>query len=113
MSSYVVWIEHEKHFPKTSRYSVGARINDLFFDVIDSTSTAVFLPRQNKLPYVRRAVVKLDTLKIFTQIAWQLGALDNKKYATLSEHLVEIGKMLGGWSGQLSKQNSPAKTEEK
>jgi hypothetical protein len=40
--------------------------------------------------------------------------LDNKKYLAISLKLEEIGKMLGGWNGQLTKQNSPAKkTEEK
>jgi len=33
---------------------------------------------------------------------------DDKKYIALSEKLVEIGKMLGGWNGQLTEQNSPA-----
>jgi len=31
----------------------------------------------------------------------------NKKYTALSAPLEEIGKMLGGWNGQLTKQNSP------
>ena len=32
-----------------------------------------------------------------------------KKYISLSVQLDEIGKMLGGWNGQLTKQNSPKK----
>jgi hypothetical protein len=46
-------------------------------------------------------------------ILWETKSLDNKKYIALSEKIGEIGKMLGGWNGQLTKQNSPAKTGEK
>ncbi|MDQ3014932.1 MAG: four helix bundle protein [bacterium] len=107
MSAYEIWQEYAKSFPKTSRYSLGIRIDNLFFEVIESTSTAGFSVRSEKLPYVKRAITKLDTLKFFLQFAWQLHALDNKKYITLSESLSEVGRMLGGWHGQLMKQNSP------
>jgi len=37
---------------------------------------------------------------------WEIKALDNKKFILLSEKLNEIGKMLGGWSKQVTKENS-------
>jgi hypothetical protein len=62
---------------------------------------------------VRLAIRKIDTLKIFLMIIWETKSLDDKKYIALSAPIDEIGKMLGGWSGQLTKQNSPVKTGEK
>jgi len=59
-----------------------------------------------KLPYVRLAIRKIDTLKIFLMILWETKSFDNKKYITLSSKLDEVGRMLGGWHGQLLKQNS-------
>ena len=44
-------------------------------------------------------------------VLWETKSLDDKKYIALSVKLDEIGKMLGGWSGQLQKQNSPTKGE--
>ena len=46
-------------------------------------------------------------------ILWESKSLDNKKYIAISLKLDEIGRNLGGWSGQLAKQNSPVKTGEK
>lgn len=70
--------------------------------------------RQEKLPYVRVAIRKLDTLKILMMVLWETKSLENKQYIALSEKMDEIGRMLGGWNGQLSKQNSPgAKPGEK
>ena len=57
------------------------------------------------MPYVQKAIAKLDLIKFFLQITWEIKALDNKKYIILSEKLNEIGKMLGGWYRQLSKEN--------
>ena len=46
-------------------------------------------------------------------VLWETKSIDNKKYINLSLKIDEIGKMLGGWSGQLTKQNSPKKQGEK
>jgi len=40
-------------------------------------------------------------------VLWETKTLDNKKYILLSQKLDEIGKMLGGWYGNVVKQNSP------
>lgn len=68
-------------------------------------SAATFLPRQEKLPYLRIAIRKFDTIKLLLLILWESKSLDTKKYAALSIPIDEIGKMLGGWQGQLTKLN--------
>lgn len=107
IEAYKLWQKFLIIFPKTSRYSLGDKIDTLFTEIIESTSTAIFLNKEEKIPYVRKSIVKLDTLKIFLKIAWEIDALDKKKYIAISSPLLEIGKMLGGWHGQLKKQNSP------
>lgn len=89
--------------PKIHRYSLGSKIDTLFIETIEAVATAVFLSKEEKLPYVRYAIRKLDTLKILLLVLWENQSLDNKKYLALSEKLNEIGKMLGGWQGQLKK----------
>ncbi len=73
---------------------------------MEAVSAAAFLSREEKLPYVRLAARKIDTLKLLLMILWETKSLETKKYAALSEKMDEIGKMLGGWVGQLGKQNS-------
>jgi len=55
----------------------------------------------------------MDALKVFLLILWEAKSFDDKKYIALSLKLDEAGKMLGGWNGQLTKQNSLAKAGEK
>ncbi len=81
----------------------------MFIEVIETTTTAGFLPRDKKLPFVQIALRKADTLKVLLMVLWETKSLDDKKYIELSRSLEEVGKMLGGWNGQLIKQNSPNK----
>lgn len=49
-------------------------------------------------------------------ILWENKSIDDKKYIALSLKIDEVGKMLGGWQGQITtqlekdrqKQNSPS-----
>ncbi|MFA5778098.1 MAG: four helix bundle protein [Candidatus Paceibacterota bacterium] len=86
----------------------------MFIEIIEAVSIATFLSREEKHPWVRLAIRKSDTLKILLMVLWEAKSIDDKKYIVLSQKIEEIGKMLGGWNGQLLKQNSPAvKTREK
>ena len=83
--------------PKHSRYSLGLKIDNLFLAVIKNILLAANSHASDKHKYLNRASTSLDLLKFFMQIAWEIKALPNKKFLLLSEKLVEIGKMLGGW----------------
>lgn len=106
-TAYVQWFGFYATIPKSHRYTLGSRVDSLFVETIEAIATAAFLNRQEKIPYVRLAIRKLDTIKILLLVLWETKSLDNKKYAALSTPLEEIGRMLGGWHGQLIKQSSP------
>lgn len=106
--AYLLWYEYYQILPKTHRHSLGQRIDILFVEIMETLAVASFLRREEKLPYVRLAIRKVDTFKILLMILWETKSLDNKKYIALSIKIDEIGKMLGGWNGQLQKQNSPS-----
>ncbi|MDP2364066.1 MAG: diversity-generating retroelement protein Avd [Ignavibacteria bacterium] len=96
-NTYKLWHSFLPHFPKTSRYTLGSKIDSLFIETTESVIKASYLTKAEKLLYLTQASIKLDLLKFFLQVAWEIKALDNKKYIRLSEKLNEIGKMLGGW----------------
>lgn len=106
---YKLWHECLRHIAKNSRYTLGSKIDSLFLDVAEATFIASYLPREQKIPFIKRAITKLDLLRFFLQIAWELKALDGKKYIVLSEPLNEIGRMLGGWHRQLAQKETPPK----
>ena len=112
-SVYLLWHEYHSTLPKIHRYSLGARIDGLFIDAMEAVSAAAFLSREEKMPYVRLAARKIDTLKLLLMVLWETKSLDTKKYAALSERMDEIGRMLGGWQGQILKNSTPPERSEK
>jgi hypothetical protein len=112
-SVYKLWHTYVRNFPKDMRYTLGGKIDSLFVSVLEALYLASRTPKEQKLPLVERASVRLDLLKFFLQVAWEMKALDNKKYIALSEHLVEVGRMIGGWQKHLSQvKENPARDGE-
>src|SRR5581483_11103943 len=111
--AYLLWYGYYPLLPKIHRYSLGQRIDTLFVAVLEAVSLPGFLPRDEKQPYVRLCLRKTDALKILVMVLWETKSIDDKKYIALSVRMDEIGRMLGGWNGQLSKRNSPGRPGEK
>ena len=112
-NGYLLWTNFQQAIPKIHKYSLGQKISETFVEMIEAIASASFLSREEKRPWVRLAIRKADVLKVLLMILWEAKGLDNKKYAAISVPLEEIGKMLGGWNGQLVKQNSLAEAREK
>ncbi|OGF96743.1 hypothetical protein A3H08_02675 [Candidatus Giovannonibacteria bacterium RIFCSPLOWO2_12_FULL_44_32] len=100
---YLLWYGYYTTLPKVHRHSLGQRIDNLFIEIIEFIAIASFLSKEEKLPYIKVAIRKTDTLKVLLMVLWETKSLDNKKYIALSVKIEEIGKMLGGWSGQIMK----------
>lgn len=120
-SAYHLWFNYYQVLPKTHRYSLGVKVDRLFIEIIEAVSTAGFLSKEEKLPWVKLAIRKTDALKIMLMIIWETKSLNDQKYIDLSLKIEEFGRDLGGWNGKLSKsldfvrdkQNSPIKVGEK
>lgn len=105
--AYLYWFHHYAKIPKTHRYTLALKIDNLFVEILEMISTAGFTNPKEKLPYLRVAIRKLDVTKVLLLVLWESKSLEPKKYILLSEKLDEVGRMLGGWYGQVQKQNSP------
>ncbi|MBU6388622.1 four helix bundle protein [Patescibacteria group bacterium] len=106
----MLWYGYYQTLPKEHRYTLGEKVDTLFVEMIEAIASATFLSKNEKQPWVRLSIRKLDTLKILLLVLWETKSLDTKKYSALSIPLEEIGKMLGGWNGQLTRQNSAPQT---
>lgn len=111
IETYKLWQEFLPNFPKSSKYTLGEKIDRLFVEVLEFIFSATYLQASKKLDCANKASIKLDLLKFFLRIVWEIKVLDNKKYILISEKLDEIGKMLGGWIRQI-KEKLPPETEE-
>lgn len=106
LALYVEW--HgilEKHIPKTLRYSIGIRIDNLFAEVLEEIALAQFSSAQERMMYLTKAISKNDTLKFMLYALYELKGIDEKKLIALSEKADEIGRMLYGWKRSAENKN--------
>ena len=80
---------------------MGQKLDTLTLQIFELVILAGATQQEAKLPYLQKAIVSLDLLKILIRLAKDIQALDNKKYIQLENLLQEIGRMLGGWKRSL------------
>ena len=111
--AYALWFKVLADFPKVYRYNLGGKIEGYFLSLLENIFMTVYLSGEKKQAQLSLAILKLDNLKFFLQLAWENKCLPNNKYAELSEQLNEIGRMLGGWKRGLEKKTPANNTGEK
>lgn len=90
------------HIPKSSRFSIGARIENKFLDLLEVAYTAYFSGKGEKSAKISQCIFHLDIVKFLISITWEAKLISNKQYEIISLKLDEIGKMLGGWKKSLT-----------
>jgi hypothetical protein len=103
---YLIWIGIVPHIPKSARFTIGARVENKFLDLLEAAHTAYFSAKEKKTGKINDCVLILDTLKFLVHIAWEAKIISNKRYEEMALKLDEIGKMFGGWKNSL---NNPKK----
>lgn len=89
------------HIAKSARYTIGARIENTFLDLLEQTYTAYFSPSEKKSEKIAACVFTLDILKFLISIAWEAKLISHGQCEKLALKLEEAGKMFGGWRKSL------------
>ena len=91
-------------FPKKDKYVLGAKCEEYISTILEILLEANYLPKVEKLPFIKKTNNKFEILKIFIRLLKDLDIIDQKKYLTLQTIIQEIGKMFGGWLKSLNHQ---------
>ena len=99
----LVWIIPKlDQFPRARRYSLGSRIETSLLDVLESLLEASYSSRAN--PPLKRASLKLNSLRHLWRVAFELTAINSKSFEYGARLIDDIGKQIGGWKKhQISK----------
>ena len=101
--SYQVWHRYLVNIKRVDRYTIGARVDELFLSFLEQIFRASFSSDKfEKLSCISSAIAKGDLLAFILQITWEEKIIDSKKYSKLILNLDEIGRMLGGWKRTIS-----------
>lgn len=89
--------EYRRVVPKQDRFTIFERCEQLILDLIENILQASGEQKQEKVPMLQRASLKLNMLRVFIRLMKDVKAIDAKKYVALESIVDEIGRMLGGW----------------
>ena len=104
----LLWVsDHTEKYPKSERFRLARRIEDSAFQIHSLLLRAAYQNHtdqddrnpvsQTTLSYLREADLALKQLQFYFRIAHEKHLTTTKQYAHVSEKLIEIGKLLGGW----------------
>ncbi|KKP59544.1 MAG: hypothetical protein UR53_C0001G0044 [Candidatus Magasanikbacteria bacterium GW2011_GWC2_34_16] len=98
---YKIYYNFAELFPKKDKYTIGATCEKYIVEIIEILLQAGYLPKEEKLPFIKKASDKFDILKVFIRLLRELNIIDQKKYLALQTIIQEIGRMFGGWMKSL------------
>lgn len=102
----MIWVGISPHIPKGARFTIGARIENKFLDLLELAYLAYFSPKEKKVEKIAECVLVLDSLKFLISVAWEAKLISSKNLEDIALKLEEIGRMFGGWKNSL---NNPKK----
>jgi len=87
-------------FPKSKRYTLGQRCDDLLIDALESVVRAAHSAPTEKSASLERSSAVIDTAKLLFRVAKDTRCITNEEYLTVQSKLITCGKMIGGWIRQ-------------
>lgn len=81
--------------PRLRRYTLGERLETLLIHVLENLVEASYTQSRSNL--LKRANTRLDTARHLWRLAHRLDAISLKAYGKGSEHMVTLGRQIGGW----------------
>jgi len=101
----MVWLtNHLDHFPRARRHTLGKRIEDILYDLLEKCIEARFSSdKAIKADCLRQANIKLEQLRCFIRLAYQQKLLSGKQYQFVSVNINDIGIALGGWFKEVNR----------
>lgn len=104
---YLFWMNIVPHIPKTARFTLGARIENKFLDLLELSYSSYFSEKDKKAEKLSECIFTVDILKFLVSTAWDGKFISNKQYEETALRLDEIGKMLWGWKKSLESPKTP------
>lgn len=91
-----IWIvNHSRRMDRSLRFQLGERLQSACFELCKALNATKHAKRIDRP--LARADQHLDDLRLLISLCVDLRTLSPRQYGFVSEHLLSIGKQLGGW----------------
>ena len=89
------FFQETRNFPREHKFTLGQKIKDTGLELLDWIIMANL--ERDKRPALKEINLRVERLRIYTRLSYDLKVIGIKKYEVLSKYIDEIGKMVGGW----------------
>lgn len=83
--------------PKKDRFTIGVKSENLTLEIIEKFYEANAKFGNDRLSILKIADTKLKILQMLVKALFDVKSINDQRFLKLSEQLIEIGCMLGGW----------------
>ena len=108
IAAYKLWHDWLKNFPKSSRFTLGVRLDQIFLELLELLTIAQYLPKDKKLKSAIKSIRKIDLLKFYLRLCWEMKLLNDNKFRALALKIEEIGRLAWAWKIGLEKTSPPS-----
>ncbi|MCX6766434.1 MAG: four helix bundle protein [Candidatus Moranbacteria bacterium] len=98
---YLIWLSIVPHMQKGARYTIGARIENKFLDLLELAYVAYFSKKEEKVEKIAECIFLLDKLKFLVSVAWEGKLISNRHFEEIAAKLDEMGRMSWGWKEKM------------
>ena len=88
-------------FPKSQRFVLAQHIENITLDTLEKIIKINSGEDKEKRELFKEIDINIDKLKILFRLAKDLKFISIKRYGIISERVLEIGKLAGGWQKSL------------
>jgi len=88
-------------FPKSQRFVLAQHIENITLEMLQNIIEVNSGDIKEKKELIKRIDIDVDKLKVLFRLAKDLKFISIKKYGIVSEKILEIGKLFGGWQKSL------------
>jgi len=109
--TYNIWQQIFIDFPNSKKFTLGTKIDKTLLSTIEYCFLASYADTSRKIVLIEKAETLLDLLKLFLMLAWEIEVIKTSEYIKISEPLLEIGRMLGGWKKSIQQKTPNHRTD--
>ena len=84
-------------FPRSQKFTLADRIQNGLTDLLEELVRAYYSPPDAKKALLAQVNIRLEILRHYFRLCYDLGLYSSLKYKDFAERLDEIGRMTGGW----------------
>lgn len=96
-NTYKSWVIIHRNIPRTERFGIGSKVDSLLLDLLELLRKVAYTPIPQKIGLLENVSIKIDSLRFFIQLLWELHIVPNTQFISLSTEVENIGQMVGGW----------------